>query len=151
MIYLYFYKHLGLNYPCKCAIDNSHLSLVFYRSIQTCRLSLMGRLLPLISTQDLWSSATNNHQVVSHLSYQGLSPLIDQFGSRKSPVCSRHLRIMEGAVLLGTFNEALARSSTQSCLWALQAVPHTSWLGFDTAMHCVLWGLIYRCVCVCLS
>ncbi len=33
-------------------------------------------------------------------------------------------------------------ASMQSCLWALQEVPLTSWLGFRSDMHCQLWGLL---------
>ena len=65
-----------------------------------------------------------------------------------------HLWIMEATVLLGTFNAAeffvaFPRSvpRPQSCLWALQAVPSTSWLGFCSDMHCQLWDLIYRQMC----
>ncbi len=60
-----------------------------------------------------------------------------------------HLRIMEATVLLGTFSAAeifcsLSQicASIQSCIWALQAVPLTSWLGFRSDMHCQLWGLL---------
>ena len=60
----------------------------------------------------------------------------------KTPPDFIHLRIIEATMLLGTFNAAeffcilpQICASTQFCLWALQAAPSTSWLGFCSDMH----------------
>ena len=91
-----------------------------------------------------------------HLSYQGSSAPIAQFGqaasSRKSLGCYTFLPFKNngGHCALGNiqciliFFCSLAQicASTQSCLWALHAVPLTSWLGFCSDMHCQLWDHI---------
>lgn len=97
----------------------------------------------------------SDHQVLGHLSYQGPSTPIAQLcwvaSSRRSPGYFKLLPFKNygATVLLGTFNAAdfvcslpQIYASTQSCLWALQAVPSTSWLGFSSHMHCQLWDLI---------
>ena len=57
----------------------------------------------------------SDHRVVGHLSHQ--SP---EFCVALPQICA----------------------STQSCLYALHAVPSTSWLGFCSGMHAQLWDLI---------
>ena len=82
---------------------------------------------------------------------------ISQFGreasSRKSHGCFKLIPFKNfgGLCALGNRQNSFQPSPdlclTQSCLWALQAVYSTSWLGFCSfALICTVWPYIERCV-----
>ena len=102
-----------------------------------------------LSESDQW--------VLGHLSYQSPPSPITQFSqaasSRSSPGCSKHLPFKRPGCSWGLFMRqicfcSLSRVcvSTQSCLWALQDAPSTSWLGFCFKMHRQPRDLRPRCV-----
>lgn len=108
-------------------------------------------------TQNVWSPARATIMFLI-TSLQGPSLLILSAGQpaagRLLVVLFFHLRIMEATVVLATISTAecfhslpQVCASTQSCLWALQAVPLTSWLGFYSDVHCQLWDYTQTGVC----
>ena len=101
---------------------------------------MVGLLEGSISTEVLCQS---DHRVIVHVSDQGPSPPIAQFGraasSRKNLGGSKILPFKKGGhCVLGDLQSLKICDPTQSCLGALRTIPLTSRLGFCSNMHCQL-------------
>ena len=131
-----------------CLIPSSH-SAIKPRLVECCSDGCPAQTLSHLHTGSLlWQS---DRQVLGHLSYEDPSPHISQFGwassPKNNPGCSKLLPFKNygGNCALGNLqcSRILCSlpqicASTLSCLWALQAVPSTSWFVFRSDMHCQL-------------